>query len=64
MNIVHEERDHATIAFLQWYVTEQVEEESNCETLLNQLKIINGEGNGVLMMDRELATRVFIPPVA
>lgn len=64
MDIALAESDHATVSFLRWYVDEQVEEESNVESILNQLKRINGEGNGVLMLDRELAARVFTPPVA
>lgn len=62
MDIAQEESDHATVSFLGWYVDEQVEEESNAETILNQLKLINGEGHGLLMLDRELAARVFVPP--
>lgn len=58
------ERDHASNNFLSWFVTEQVEEEANVEKILNQLKLIGGKGDGILMLDRELATRVFVPPVA
>lgn len=55
------EKDHATGNFLQWFVTEQVEEEANVSDLLNQLKMIKGEGPGLFMLDRELKTRVFVP---
>lgn len=55
------EKDHATGNFLQWFVTEQVEEEANVTDLLNQLKMIKGEGPGLFMLDRELKTRVFVP---
>lgn len=64
MDIALAKSDHATASFLRWYIDEQVEEESTAESILNQLKRINGEGNGVLMLDRELAARVFTPPVA
>lgn len=63
MSIAIEERDYATSNFLQWFVDEQVEEEANVNAILNQLKRVNGEGQAILMLDRELATRVFTPPV-
>jgi ferritin len=58
------EGDHATRSFLQWYVDEQVEEEANVEQILNNLKLIKGEGQGLLMMDREMQARVFVDPFA
>ena len=58
------ESDHATNAFLQWFVTEQVEEEANADAILQQLKLIGDNPHALLMLDRELATRVFVPPVA
>jgi len=63
-DVAQDEKDRAALAFLQWYIEEQVEEESNVEAILSQLKFIGGEGHGVLMLDRELATRTFVPPVA
>ena len=57
------EKDHATHIFLQWFVTEQVEEESNFGDTVNKLKLV-GDGGGLFMLDRELATRVFTPPAA
>jgi len=58
------ESDHAANAFLQWFVTEQVEEESNADAILQQLKLIGDNPHALLMLDRELATRVFVPPAA
>lgn len=62
VNVAIEEKDHATNIFLQWFVTEQVEEEDNVTDALNKLRLINGEGQGMLMLDKDLATRVFVPP--
>lgn len=62
MDIAIKESDHATKSFLQWFVDEQVEEEANVEQVLNNLKLINGEGQGLLMMDREMQARVFVNP--
>ena len=64
MDLSIQESDHATKSFLQWFVDEQVEEEANIEQILNNLKLINGEGQGLLMMDREMQTRVFVNPFA
>ena len=52
--------DHATQSFLQWFVDEQVEEESNVNELLDNLRLIDGQGNGVFMLNRELQTRKFV----
>lgn len=62
VDLAIEERDHATVSFLNWYVDEQVEEEDTAEGILDQLKMINGQGNGMLMLDREMAARTFTPP--
>lgn len=64
MDIAIKESDHATKSFLQWFVDEQVEEEANVEQILHNLKLIKGEGQGMLMMDREMQTRVFVDPFA
>jgi ferritin len=51
------EKDHATQIFLQWYVSEQVEEEENDNDLIAQLKLIGDNPQGLMMLDRELAGR-------
>ena len=58
------EKDHATNIFLQWFITEQIEEEGNDNDIIARLKIVGEDGNGLLMLDRELAARVFTPPAA
>ncbi|MBE9468706.1 MAG: ferritin [Bacteroidetes bacterium] len=62
VDVAIEEKDHATNNFLQWFVAEQVEEESNSENLLNQLKMFDGKGHGLFMLDKELSNRTFVPP--
>ncbi|HNX78678.1 MAG TPA: ferritin [Prolixibacteraceae bacterium] len=54
------ESDHATQSFLKWFIDEQVEEEANGQEILDTLKLINGQGNGIFMLDRELRQRVFV----
>ena len=62
VNLSIEEKDHATKIFLQWFVTEQIEEEANDNDIIAKLKLVGREGNGLFMIDKELATRVFVPP--
>lgn len=63
VNLAIDEKDHATNIFLQWFVTEQIEEEANDNEIISKLKLVGKEGNGLFMIDRELATRIFVPPI-
>ena len=56
------EEDFATEIFLQWFVTEQVEEEESATDVLNKLTLIKNDGQGLLMLDKELGARVFVLP--
>ena len=51
------ENDYATQAALQWFITEQVEEESNASQIVEQLKMIGDNRTALLMLDMELAKR-------
>lgn len=62
MDIAISVSDHASQSFFKWFVDEQVEEEANVEKILNTLRLINGQGNGIFMMDREMNQRVFVDP--
>jgi len=64
MALAKTENDHAAEIFLQWFVTEQVEEEANFGLLVKKLQRIGDDGNGLLRLDEELATRTFVPPAA
>jgi ferritin len=61
VDLAIKEKDHATEIFLQWFVTEQIEEEGNDVDIINQLELIGKDGNGLLMLDRDLGTRVLNP---
>jgi len=63
MEIAISEKDHATRIFLQWYVTEQVEEEENDNDIIDQLKLIGDNPQGLMMLDRELAQRAATVPL-
>jgi ferritin len=57
VEIALEEHDHATNIFLQWFVSEQVEEEESVGGVLEQLKLMGDAKGGLFMIDRELAKR-------
>jgi ferritin len=62
VKLAREENDYATESFLKWYVTEQVEEEASPTEIIQKLKLIGKDGRGLLMIDKELAARVFTVP--
>ncbi len=64
VDLAIKEKDHATNAFLQWFVNEQVEEESSADEVVQQLKMMENAPGGMFMLDRELGKRVFTPPAA
>jgi len=59
-----EENDFATHTFLQWFITEQVEEEATARDVLQKVKMIGDSGDGLFLIDRELGQRVFTAPSA
>jgi len=62
MELAISKKDHATQIFLEWYVTEQVEEEENDNDIIAQLKLIGDNTHALLMLDRELAARATTIP--
>jgi ferritin len=57
VDLAVKEKDHATHGFLQWFVTEQVEEEASADDIVNKLKLVGDAPGGLFMIDRELAGR-------
>lgn len=56
-NLVHlatKEQDYATLQFLQWYVSEQHQEEVLFKTILDKIEMIGIEGQGVFFIDQEI----------
>ena len=51
------ERDHATNTFLQWFVAEQVEEESTIKEVIDNLRLVGNDGNGLFLLDRDMGQR-------
>jgi len=52
-----QENDYATSAHLQWFITEQVEEEATAEEILNQIKMVEGKPGSLFYIDRHLGKR-------
>ena len=49
------EEDFTTANYLQWYITEQIEEESTVRNILDQINLAGTEKGGLFMMDKEFA---------
>ena len=47
---------------LKWFIDEQVEEEENAQTIIDNLKMIKDNGYGLYMLDKELGTRTYSTP--
>ena len=62
VNLAVEEKDHATGAFLQWFVNEQVEEETSVDRIVQILKMAEKAPGAMFMIDRDLGQRTFTPP--
>lgn len=62
VDLAMEEKDHATLNFLQWFVAEQVEEEASVGEIVDKLKLIKQDTSGLFLLDAELGRRVFTPP--
>jgi ferritin len=56
------EKDHAANIFLQWFVTEQVEEEATASTIVDKLKLIGDTPVALYMLDGELGQRTLPSP--
>ena len=61
MDLALEERDHATQIFLQWFVSEQVEEEASASAVVEQLKLAGDKG--LFLVDKELGQRPMPIPI-
>jgi ferritin len=62
VDLALDERDHATNIFLQWFVSEQVEEEDNVGAVLDKLKLIGKDTSGLFTLDQEMGQRLFTLP--
>ncbi len=63
LDVALEEKDHKTAAFLQWFVNEQTEEEENADNNVKRFNLVGSDGRGILMLDAEMAARVYVPVI-
>ncbi len=64
IGMARKENDYMSDNFLQWFVGEQVEEEASVGEVIRMFKLAGSSGGGLLMIDKELGSRVFTPPAA
>ncbi len=57
VNLAASEKDNASAVFLQWFVTEQVEEEAQTSKIVQTLKMIGNSGGSLVMLDHQLGKR-------
>ncbi len=57
VDTVNAESDHASAAFLHWFVNEQVEEEATFSDIVSRLRLVGDDGRGILLIDQELSAR-------
>ena len=63
LDLAIEAKDHATQITLHWYVTEQVEEEDTVNDIVAKLKLIGGDANALLTIDKDLGARTTTVPI-
>jgi len=58
MDLAISEKDHATANFLQWFVSEQIEEEATAQQNVKKMEMIGDSKSGLYMLNREFGSRV------
>lgn len=64
VDVAAEAKDHASQPFLQWFVSEQVEEEATADGVVQQLRRAESAPGALFMIDREMGQRAFVPPAS
>lgn len=57
VKLAEQEDDRATLTFLDWFISEQIEEEATLKNLLTKLRFINDDKSAIMLLDAELAKR-------
>jgi len=63
ISVAEEVKDRATMSYFNWFVDEQVEEESNAQDIISKLKLIGDDKSALYLLDKDLSARVFTQPV-
>ena len=58
----YQARDFRTMQFLDWFVKEQGEEETNASDLIKKMELFGSDPKGLYMLDQELAGRTYAAP--
>lgn len=61
VEISQKEKDHSTYAFLEWFVNEQVQEETKFETILQKFDLLGRDKLGINEIDKYLASEAAAP---
>lgn len=59
--LAQQQKDYRTSVFLEFFIREQVEEESNAEGLVNQFAFLEDDLHAVYLLDQKLAQRTYVP---
>ena len=61
-DIASDDKDHASVNRLIWFIDEQVEEEESAREMIAAFEAVEGNKYGMYMLDKELATRTYVAP--
>ncbi|MCP4038775.1 MAG: ferritin [bacterium] len=60
MDLAIARSDHASVNFLQWFIGEQVEEESTADEVVQKLRLVDDAKGGLFLLDQEMDKRTFV----
>ena len=60
--VAYEQKDFRTMQFLDWFVKEQGEEETNANDMITKMELFGSDPKSLYMLNSELATRVYTAP--
>ena len=58
----YEAKDYRTLQFLDWFVKEQGEEETNANDMISKMELFGSDPKSLYMLNQELAARVYSAP--
>lgn len=61
-DVAHEAKDFRTMQFLDWFIREQGEEETNAQDNIKKMELFGSDSKGLYMLDQELGARMYAPP--
>ena len=61
-DVAYSNKDFRTMQFLDWFIKEQGEEETNATDLIRKAELFGNDSKGLYLLDQELAARLYTPP--